>query len=230
LWRTARVCCSPRSIRSFTYFSKQFQLAINNLIEEIGLEYTLKRWVLDAFFCAGLVKLHMADSGQVMIAENIWMDPGKPFCSNVSLDNWVHDSSATNWYEMKFAGDSYRIPFEDLKSDIYDQNVTKDMMPTTKYDVAEDRLERITRGYETDPDEFEPHVDLCDIWIARDNKIHTYAINRATDFRCKGPPVAVMDWNGPEFGPYKMLGFNDVPGEHHANQPGQSPLLPWIAW
>lgn len=193
------------------YFGRQFQLAVNNLIEEIGLEYTLKRWVLDAFFCAGFVKLHMADAGQVMIAENIWMDPGKPFCSNVSLDNWVHDCSATNWYEMKFAGDSYRIPFEDLKSDIYDQNVVKDMMPTTKYDVDSDRLERITKGYETDPDEFEPHVDLCDIWIARDNKVYTYAINRATDFRCKGAPVAVMDWNGPEFGQYKMLGFNDVP-------------------
>jgi hypothetical protein len=101
------------------YFTKHFQVALNNLIEQIGLEFTLRQWVLDAFFCLGIVKVHMASSGYVQMAEDLWVDPGQPFASNVGIDNWVHDMSATKWEHVQFAGDSYRIPFDDLSHPMY---------------------------------------------------------------------------------------------------------------
>lgn len=193
------------------YFARQFQEAVNNLIKEIGLEMTLKQWVLDAFFCIGVVKVHMADSGQVALGQNMLSDPGIPFASNVSLDNWGYDIGAKNWYEVKYSYDSYRIPFEDLKGDIYDQAAIKDLLPTSKSNVDDERLERISKGYEVDQDEFEPMIDLVDVWVERDAKIYTFPLTERTYMRAKGSPVAVMDWDGPEFGPHKILGFNDVP-------------------
>jgi hypothetical protein len=193
------------------YFSRHFQAAVNNLIKEIGLELTLKQWVLDAFFCVGIIKVHMADAGVVSI-NNMLADPGMPFASNVSIDNFGFDLGATKWYEVKYAFDSYRIPFDDLQGPQFDQAVVKDLMPNSKLTVDTERLEQISKGTECDHDEFEPQIDLVDVWVARDAKIYTYALNNRSQMQVKeSAPVSVMDWYGPEFGPYKLLGFNDVP-------------------
>lgn len=195
------------------YFSNHFQAAINSLIKEIRLEEVLQRWVLDAFFCVGIVKVHLADSGFVMGESNMAADPGIPFASNISIDNWGFDPGAKLWHEVRFAYDTYRIPFEDLKDEvIYDQSVVKDLMPTSKLHIDQERLEQISKGNEVDFDEFEPMVDLVDVWVVRDEKIYTFAVDNRSEMQVKDTkPVAVMDWNGPEFGPYKILGFNDVP-------------------
>lgn len=195
------------------FFAKKFEVATNNLIQEIELEQTLRQAVLNAFFCVGIVKVHMADSVAVQLEENLWMDPGIPFASNISLDNWVHDMSASKYSSVKYAADSYRIPFEDLKKDIFDQKATKHLVPSSKYDVYEDddRQEAISRGFETDQDEFEPMIDVFDCWIPRDNKIYTWAMNTRKRFQGIGKPIAVMDANIAEFGPYHLLNLGEVP-------------------
>lgn len=193
-------------------FSQIFQVALNNLIEEIGLEFTLRRWVLDAFFCVGIVKTHFADSGLVQLEDSRWADPGKPFASNVGLSNWVHDMSVSRWDQVRFAGDMYRIPFADLETDIYDQKVVDKLQPTTKgAGDADDRTDQISRGSEVDSDEIEPMIDLADIWVPRDGVIYTFPVENRTTMCMKGDPVAVMPWDGSDLGPYHLLGFNDVP-------------------
>lgn len=207
-----RVLVSTRH-ESLKPFAAHYQVAVNNLLEEIGIEHTIRRWILDAFFCVGVVKVHMASSGLVQLEQDLWADPGKPFASNVSLDNWVYDTSATKWSEIQFAGDCYRIPWEDLQDDtIYDQDAAKDIKPSSKTEWDTERLENIGSGYEVDQDEFIPMVDLIDLWIPRDGVIETYAVQfTAGKLSPYGEPIATMDWTGPEFGPYKLLGFGDVP-------------------
>lgn len=206
-------------------FAKHYEVAINNLIAEIGLELTLRQAVLDAFFCVGIVKIHLADSAPVMLEHDLWMDPGQPYASNVSLDNWVYDVSATRYDRVQFAGDIYRVPMEDLESDLYDQKVVKDLKdsglltPTSKYGRDDsDRLERITRGHEVDQDEFTPMVDVIDLWIPREKKVFTFPVN-AGDFSLRTKPLAVMDWKEPEHGVYRLLGFGDVPENVMPNSP-----------
>lgn len=193
------------------HFAAHLEIATNNLIEEIGLEFTLRQWVIDAFFCVGIIKVHLADSGFVLQEQDRWSDPGQPFASNVSLDNFVFDTSATKWEQVKFAGDCYRIPFEDLKQDIYDQEAVAKLSPSSKNGADDDRLDRITRGQEVDDDELQPMIDLCDMWIPREGVIKTFAISSRDNFTLHSDPVAVMEWTGDERGPYFILGFNDVP-------------------
>lgn len=197
--------------QAFCYFAKQFEIAVNNLIEEIGLESTLRQWVLDAFFCLGVIKIHLAEAGEVQLETDMRMDPGRPFASNVSLDNFVFDSGATRWEQVKFAGDRYRITYEELNSGLFDPEAIKDIQPTSKYSIESERVEMFSRGQAVDPDEVEPMIDLADIWIPKDGKIYTFVVDKVSEFRLKGDPIAVMDWNGPEFGPYHLLAFNDVP-------------------
>ena len=194
------------------YFAKIFETAANNLIKEVELEKTIRRWVLDAFFCVGIVKVHMADAGFVEVEQDIWADPGKPFASNVSLDNFVFDMNAHKYSEIQYAGDSYRIPFSTLKDEsLWDQDVVRELNPTSKFHQDKDRLDLISRGMTTDPDEYEPMIDLMDLWLPRDNMIYTFAMDHAKRFEGRYAPLAEMSWDGPEFGPYHLLSFNDVP-------------------
>jgi hypothetical protein len=195
-----------------TYFARHFGVALNALIEEIGLEFKLRQWVLDAFFGIGIIKVHLADSGFVQLEQGRWADPGKPYASNVNLDNWVHDMGATTWDQVKFAGDSYRVPFEDLEQDdIYDPAAVAALEPTSKTSPSSDRLEEVSRGEVVDADELEPMIDLCDLWVPREGKIFTFALEKRGEFIIKGKPLAVLEWDGNELGPYHLLGFNDVP-------------------
>lgn len=208
-----RVLASTRK-RHLVYFAKHFQEAVNNLIEEIGLEYTIRTAVLDTFFSGlGIVKIYMADSAPVQLEEGTWMDPGQPFAANVSLDNYCFDMSAQRFDQVKYAADSYRISFSNLKKgDFYNQKVVAELVPTSKHDTGDqERLEKISRGDETDHDEFEPMIDVMDVWMPQDGRIDTYAMDATHRFTSQHPPVAQMDWDGSEHGPYRMLSFSPVP-------------------
>lgn len=215
-YRMSLVANRPRALLStphaeLNYFKQQFQTGVNNLAQEIELEITLRDWVLDALFCVGIIKTHMADAGQVMLEQDRWMDPGMPFASNVSIDNFCFDMGATRWSQVRYASDSYRIPFDDLKEDIYDQSVVRDLTPSSKYPAEGDTLAAISHGNAVDTDELEPMIDLCDVWLARDGVIQTYAMRDRSRFLLTGKPLAVMPWEGPEHGNYRLLGFGDVP-------------------
>ncbi len=207
-----RVMCST-PYQELRWFSKVYEVAINNLIKEIGVEYTLRSAVLDALFGLGIVKVHMADAGVVQVEHDLWMDPGQPFVSNVALDNFVYDMGASKFSQCKFAGDAYRIAYSDLQdASIYDQEVVKEIKPSSKYGHDQDRLERISRGWEVDQDELEPMVDLIDIWVARDRMIYTFELDRnASLFTPRGKCLSQMPWEGHEHGPYHLLSFSDVP-------------------
>ena len=208
----------------YTYFAKKFTLSINNLIKEIRLESSLRMFVLDAFFCAGFMRVFQKDSIPVMLEQDMWIDPGNPWASSVSVDNIFFDYRATRWGEIRYAGDMYRIPFEDIeRGDRYEFQATQGLRPNSKYDyVDEGRLERISKGDLTDHDEFEPHIDVADVWIRKTNQILTYAVQlKAGKLNLMGKPIAVNPYNGPEGGPYDMLGFNPVPQNVMPTSPAQ---------
>jgi hypothetical protein len=201
--------------QSLQPYARHFSTGLNNLITEIGLEYTIRRWVLDAFFNVGVIKVHLKNAGDIQFERNLWMDPGTPFASNVSLDNFVYDMGARTWGEVRWAGDMYRVPMEDVQkgaeTGMYDPDVVKELVATSKFSVKEDRVEEFSRGNELDLDDFMPMVDLADIWVARDRKIYTFIVDKRSTFCIKKKPLAVMEWEDPECGPYHILGFSDVP-------------------
>lgn len=198
-------------------FAMHFQVGLNTLIEEINLRETLESWVMGGIFGMGVIRTHMADSGQLRWEGDIAMDPGIPFASFISTDNWVHDSTARKYGECKLAGNMYPISYRELREGMdhgwYDPEVGTRVVPKSKsYDDDPERLERFSRGDETDDDEYEPCLDLADIWIPAEQRIKTFVVESRRHFQitnCR--PLAIEDWEGPETGPYHVLGFVPVP-------------------
>lgn len=209
-------CEISSHLNGLEQFAFRYQQSLNHLSTEIHLKETLERWVVDACLLIGIVKVHVADSGHVMFADGLSLDPGVPNASNISLDDWVVDMSAKCFRAVKFAGDKYRIPYREFKEGVaigmYDEIVAKDVRPASKHDSQDGTLaEAIRSGDSVDADDVEPMVDLADIWCPRDGKVYTFAVTGAGRFRLDPRPLAEMDWVDPECGPYATLGFRVVP-------------------
>ena len=195
-----------------TWFAHSFQLGINNLIKEIRLEDILRKAVMDSFFSIGIVKVYTADAGMVQLeGEDTWVDPGKPFAENISLDDFCYDTTASEWRKSTFAMNKYRISKDKVLNDsAYDQDVIKDIEPVSQYpgwnaDTGEVPVREMLKS-ETQEAGLEPMIDLMDIWLPRDNLILTMPVGS------NSKPVRVVEWEGPENGPFHTLSLTcEVP-------------------
>lgn len=195
-----------------------FELAINHLLNEIKFGETIRLAVIDALFSLGIIKSGLERRSSVEI-NGYLHDVGQPFADNISLDNWVHDTTATRLEQCQFMGDRYRLPLELVKESKAFKN-TDDLQPTVKTAYNEDgdsKTESLSHGSQVDPDEYKEHVELWDIWLPLENLLLTIPAEG------DGKPVRVIDWDGPETGPYHLLSFSPVPGNI-------MPLAPSALW
>lgn len=193
-------------------FSTHFRVALNNLMDEIGMKDTFEEWVRNAFFGMGVIKVHMADSGELIAEDDILMDPGSPFASIVSIDDYVRDKDGRRWSECKYEADMYRVPFDELESMGFDPERIKDLDPNGPMTDTGERLEEMAQ--EDSPhsdDDFEDSIDLIDVYVKRDGIIYTFAVDDRRTCTLKGDVLMERDWDGHEGGPYKKLCLTKVP-------------------
>jgi hypothetical protein len=115
---------------AFRGFARLMQDTTNNLAQEIKLEDTLLAAIQDAFFGIGVVKVHR-DNYRPLPIEDMTIDPGIPSASVVPIDDWVFDTAAKKWPQIKYCGDKYRIAFSEVEagveSGMYDAAVVKQL-------------------------------------------------------------------------------------------------------
>lgn len=197
--------------RELKGFSAHYELATNNQFDDMRFSESLREMVMDAFFGMGVAKVFMAPDGEHQITEDVYLDPGKPFVETISLDDFFFDTQAKRWTQIRFCGNRYRVPFDELEDEKYNQKVVEyavasDHPETTE--LGEERTSSISNRDGNQDDEFEDMVDLIDVWFPREGVVRTYLEGKETL-----PPLAETEWEGPEGGPYYVLSFIDVPDQ-----------------
>ena len=218
-------------------FAKRFEVAVNNLLDEIDFRSTLRRVILDAFFGMGVVKIYWADSEPIEIENPEWpmeppmsagvdayqrwqkqcqemsqtilVDPGKPFCEAISLDDYVFDMSAASIDKARYHGHIYRVPLSAAKSDArFDPVVVEKLKPSHRYNhesmFDRDEQTRDMSGEDMDAADVEPMVLLMDLYLPFEKQWAVMIPGEPT-------PLFVADWDGPEAGPYRHLFMSAVP-------------------
>ena len=176
------------------------ELAVNQIPDEIDLGSTLRRAVVEAMFAFGIVKVGIASSGKAMLGQ----DYGQAFADLVSLDDYFCDMSATSRDGLQYEGNDYWVSLEDARA-MYDGK-PEDIQPdqhTTIGDAGETRAESTTVG--SNADLYAEKVWLRDAWIPSTRQVVTWGVKSKKLIR-------VIDWEGPQNGPYHILSFSDVPG------------------
>ena len=208
--RCPRALVVPR-VSSLKAEAATLGLALNHLAKEIRLGTALRRAVRDALFGMAVVEVGSA-AGRTVEIDGEPVDVGQPFADNVSLDDFVADMSAKNWERVEFMGHTYRVPLVDLQdNEFYDQDVvrTLESLGMDREDIpAGERASDTGTGRKeySDETEYRKHVDLLQLYLPYENLIVTVPAGGNWD-----KPLNMYEWQGPERGPYHLLGFGEVP-------------------
>jgi hypothetical protein len=185
--------------RSLKPFAKNMEIALNQIPTEIDLGGTLRRSVVEALFAFSVVKVGIAASGSLILG----VPYGEPYVDLVSIDDYFCDMSAKSRATMQFEGNDYWVPLEVAQA-LYEGSDKIDPDPhTVTNENGGDRAESVST--QTGADLFAERVWLRDVWIPHKGQLVTYGVVSKKLFR-------IVDWDGPDFGPYHVLGFSEVPG------------------
>jgi hypothetical protein len=179
------------------------ELAINMIPDEIKLGDTFQQMVLESLFSPwGIVKCGLYTVGQA-----VGHSYGEPFVDNVTFDDYFVDMNAKTMENIEYQGNDYWLGYDEvMQSDWADKKALKGLKPdeySTQGEDGEDRAESVTHG--EDSETFKDKLWMRDVWLPGDKLLITYGIRTGKVFK-------VVEWDGPERGPYYKLGFTAVPG------------------
>lgn len=208
----ARVTSADAALRMQ---SRLFQLALNRVMEQVGLQKTLEAGVLDAIFGMGIVKtgIVLADSD---LYGSQFRYSALPYAEPVLVTDYVYDIDASRWDRLRWEGDIYEMPLGDIEmDDRNDPEVVAMCQPGVRalneFQELEDSLigrESVIPGTDSDM------VRLVDIYLPRERMIATFPLDGTK-------PLRVQNYIGPPSGPYHKLIFHPVPGRTRPIAPAE---------
>jgi hypothetical protein len=191
--------------------AKNVEIAINHILKEIEFQQVLGRAVTGAFFSMGILKVGN-DLNPKRSLIGFRRETGQPFVQDVLFRNWVHDTRSRRRDDCRFFGDEREeyIDYMREAGDIFDPEVVEAM---AEQDEAENAFgdgvySPIRRPYGGDV--FMPRGRVCDVWIPTERVV--VGLPGRIDLQVD-KPLYIIDWKGPEHGPYHPITFSDVPGQ-----------------
>lgn len=189
----------------------------NREMERMQAAATMQRVVVDSLFSIGIAKVALATPSDA--AQFSWrLTAGEPFLDDVDLDDFVFDAHARNFDEVSFIGHRYRVPLDTVRDSKLYTKARKELTESRDepYNLeGDERISRIGMGYwEMQTEEFEPHVDLWEVYLPR----HRAVITLADEWLSGGPAadgdegLRMQRYIGPETGPYAIQCMMNVPG------------------
>lgn len=179
------------------------------------LAESLRVCVLNALFSIGIMKVGEALVDQIEVLGTTQC-VGQPFAEPVDLDDWVHDITAKRFDQVQFCGNRYRVSLEEAKEDPnFDKVARQSLSAQTRFaynergDVRSTTLSQSTMQLY---DEYQDHVELWDMWLPKEKLILVMPYQDSVEGGFYGSrPLKVIEWKGPQEGPFITLSYCDVP-------------------
>lgn len=209
---------TKRNLESMRPFARTMELALEHLLDEIKFaKNTLRPAVINSFFSMGITKTGLVSKEQVEIM-GYWHDVGQPYCDNIDFDDYIGDVSAKVREEMEFEGHKYRISEEYVKTSGYYKHYDNLKPAVPVYGSTHPR--EISQGQNNAYEycELRKSVELIDLWLPDENIMITIPPEGHGD-----KIMRVVEWDGPEGGPFDVLGYRYFPES-------VIPIPPVFAW
>ena len=184
----------------------KLELGVNHLAREIDLERTLDLAIYDALMLFAIVKVGKTDLETGY--KGYRHDEGQPFADHILNDDWVHDYAAKGMEDWEYAGDRSFPLLEELK-DIYPKHADElsktDFRRNEDGESRGDPVDRTLDGQERVVDT----AGVWSMWLPREQLVLVMADSQRG---IRSLVLYVLEYQGPETGPYHMLGFEFMPG------------------
>lgn len=186
-------------------YAELLGLGLDYNAKEINLRDTLRRWVVDAIFCMGVLKTGLCESGRAVQFDGTdTIDPGTIYTEIVDLDDFTFAPETKRFDRAAWIGDRIRVPRQQiLDSGLYNNDLIM-RLPSSRTEV-EDGTEKLSRrGVNHNEDiEMLDCIDLVEAWVRDADAIVTVPGSKSTfdDY------LRVAEYYGPKEGPYTFLAF-----------------------
>lgn len=199
----------------------EMEIAVDHLLSEINFGYSLSETVRSALFSMGVMKVGL--TGKYLAeASGFTSDAGQPYADPVLLEQWLHDMNARRPEEWDWCGNKYKLPYDVvMQHPDYDKKVKDRIRPEEESELGDEFIDghksttQMSTGEGLYHTEYRQHVDLWDLWIPSEGLLVTVPAQEGL------MPLQVREWEGPEHGPYHILGFSHVPGNLMPSAPAQ---------
>lgn len=201
---------------------------MNRRLIAMKFNLTLQRWAMDAIFGVAIMKVALGTPADAAMGG--YVSPvGVPFAETVDLDDFAFDSGARDFRQASWIGHRYRMPLEIAESLTYFDSKGRKKLATSVMETqinnpdGDERVNVIGQGWESSSErEYEPMVELWEIYIPRQKRIITLASDGSGVPDSGSAPLRDQEWIGPNCGPYHFLPLMPVPGNPVPKAPIQS--------
>jgi hypothetical protein len=200
---------------------------LNQRLVESHFAQTLQRWVIDALFSVGIMKVALGTPADAAVS-GYTSPAGVPFAETVDLDDFAFDSGARDMRQCGWFAHRFRVPLAVAEAvDYYDSKAKKHLAAAATghgdyfNQEGDERVEVIGRGYESGEEkDYEPMVDLWEVYLPREKRVLTFSSD-AGGVPSHDVPLRDAEWVGPPCGPYHFLSLLPVPGNAMPSAPVQ---------
>ena len=183
-------------------FANTFELALNRFCQkEIKLKKILRQIVFDSIFGMGLAKVGLLSPGRQMEVDGESLDIGEITIARIDEDDYVLDPWARDREEAQFEGHKMRVPL-DWAKEVYKNT---DKLAATHVPLGGEQAadQSIISGARMT--ELEESTEVYEIYLPRRGLVVTLPADGQGTL-----PLDVIEWEGPQAGPYGMLGYTYV--------------------
>jgi hypothetical protein len=193
-------------------YAMRLELETNyEIVHRMKLRRTARKVVVDSMFGPGIVKVGLANGDQTLDLEGKRFNLGSIYADRVDLDDFVFDPMARDIDEWEWVGNRFRMP-KDQAMELYDPELVKKLCSRYRDGNYRDEVSnlwgdgRIVEQYQ----DIEEYVDLVEVFIPGENLIITIPYGSKQGY---GPEksLRVVEYKGPERGPYHILGYHWIP-------------------
>jgi len=190
--------------------ARTYRQVMNRILRELEYQITLAAVVDDGLDMVGIAKTGI-ERKRVASHVGFLHDPGMPYFDRVSLDDFVLDMNVTQFDRCRYVGDRYWMTMDEVKDSPYFNPRSKGKItPDVREPYGEDGQELVANISITpthQDEDVEDVVQVCDVWLRHENLLITVPVRQ--------PSVLLFDgeYDGPEGGPYDLLGFGRVPDQ-----------------
>lgn len=199
-----------------------FELALNYQIKQMDLSTQLDSVKMEAILGMGIMKVGVAPEGEDSGEAGYCHSPGMIFADPVLFEDYITDMTAKRRDQIGYEGNRFRVPLDWARDNpLFDKKLREEL---TAADLSENstnggddsKSETLSQGTGPFNEEYEDHIELIEIWMPRERLVLTLVDG-------KDKVLRVVRWEGPKSGPFRKLGFGEVPGN-------LIPLCPASSW